>query len=111
MLNKTPAAISATLTVLILVLLAILFVLLQMVALNGASEKQGLTAIGLSLGCQSLAILLLGALAARATTFLITRVEWNSILAVMVTVLTAATIGGVIAFLSMIIAIPVAGIR
>jgi hypothetical protein len=111
MLNKTPAAISATLTILILILLAILFVLLQMVALNGASERQGLTAMGLSLGCQSLVILLLGAMAARATTFLITRVEWNNILAVAVTVLAAAMIGGVIGFLSMIITIPVAGIR
>jgi len=111
MSTKTPAAISATLTILILILLAVLFVLLQMVALNGFSERQGLTAMGLSLGCQSLAILLLGALAARATTILITRAEWNSILAVAVTVLAAATIGGVIAFLSTIIAIPVAGIR
>lgn len=111
MLNKTPATISAVLTVALLIFLAILFVLLQMVALNGASERQGLTAMGLSLGCQSLSIILLGALAARATTFLVTKVAWNSILAVTVTVLAAATIGGVIAFLSTIIAIPVAGIR
>jgi hypothetical protein len=82
-----------------------------MVALNGFSERQGLTAMGLSLGCQSLVILLLGARAARATTFLIARVAWNSILAVAVTVLAATTIGGVIAFLSTILAIPVAGIH
>ena len=50
MTNKSPATISAILTVLILVLLAILFALLQMVALNGASERQGLTAMGISLG-------------------------------------------------------------
>lgn len=109
--TRTPAAISAILTILILILLAALFVLLQMVALNGASERQGLIAMGLSLGCQSLAVLLLGALAARATTFLITKVAWNGILAVSVTVLAATTIGGVIAFLSTILAIPVAGIR
>ena len=108
---KTPATISAILTVLILVFLAIVFVLLQMVALNGASEQQGLTAMGLSLGCQSIAIIFLATLAARATTFLITKVEWTSLLAVAVTVLVASTIGGVIAFLSMLIAIPIAGIR
>lgn len=111
MSTKTPATISAVLTVALLILLAILFVLLQMVALNGASERQGLTAMGLSLGCQSLVIILLGTLAARATTFLIRRVAWNSILAVVVAVLVATMIGGVIAFLSTIIAIPVAGIR
>ena len=109
--SKSPATISAVLTVLILVFLAILFVLLQMIALNGASERQGLTAMGLSLGCQSLVVILLATLAARATTFLITRVEWNSILAVVVTVLAATTIGGVIAFLATVVSIPIAGIR
>lgn len=109
--TKSPATISALLTVLILVFLAIVFVLLQMVALNGASERQGLTAMGLSLGCQSLAVILLAALAARATSFLITRVEWNSILAVVVTVLVATMIGGVISFLVSVVAIPIVGIR
>jgi membrane protease YdiL (CAAX protease family) len=109
--NRSPATISAILTVLILIFLAVVFVLLQMVALNGTSERQGLTAMGLSLGCQSLAVILLATLAARATSFLITRVEWNSILAVAVTVLVATTIGGVIAFLVSVIAIPIVGIR
>jgi hypothetical protein len=111
MSNRSPATISAILTVLILIFLAIVFLLLQMVALNGVSERQGLTAMGLSLGCQSLVIILLATLAARATTFLITKVEWNSILAVATTVLVAGTIGGVVSFLVSIIAIPVAGIR
>ena len=110
MSRKSPATISAILTVLILVFLAIVFVLLQMVALNGATERQGLTAMGLSLGCQSIVVILLATLAARATTFLITKVEWNSILAVVVTVVIASVIGGVISFLTSIIAIPVAGI-
>ena len=111
MSNKSPAAISAILTVIILVFLAIVFVLLQMIALNGASERQGLTAMGLSLGCQSILVILLATLAARATRFLITKAEWNSILAVVITVLVATTIGGVISFLVSVIAIPVAGVR
>jgi hypothetical protein len=82
-----------------------------MVALNGVSERQGLTAMGVSLGCQSLVIILLAALAARATTFLVTKAEWNSLLAVAVTVLGASVMGGVIAFLSSFISIVVAGIR
>jgi hypothetical protein len=109
--TKTPATVSAILTILILVLLAVVFVLLQMVALNGVSERQGVTAMGVSLGCQGIVMILLGGLAARATTFLITKTEWNSILAVIVTVLVATTIGGVIAFLSSFISIAVAGIR
>jgi membrane protease YdiL (CAAX protease family) len=110
MTRKSPATLSAILTVIILVILAVIFTLLQMVVLNGASERQGLTAMGISLGCQSLIILMLATLASRATTFLITKVEWNSILAVVVTVTVAATIGGVISFLASIVAIPVAGI-
>jgi membrane protease YdiL (CAAX protease family) len=108
--NKTPATISTILTVLILVLLAILFVLLQMVALNGASERQGLTAMGISLGCQSIVVILLGTFAARATTWLITKVQWNSTLAVVITVIVATIIGGAVSFLASVLAIPVAGI-
>ena len=109
--TKAPASISAILTIIILIFLAIVFVLLQMVALNGVSERQGFTAMGVSLACQGIVMILLGILAARATAFLITRAEWNSILAVAVTVLIATIIGGVIAFLSSIISIAVAGIR
>jgi hypothetical protein len=109
--TRTPASISAILTIVILIFLAIVFVLLQMVALNGVSERQGFTAMGVSLACQGIVMILLGILAARATAFLITRAEWNSILAVAVTVLIATIIGGVIAFLSSIISIAVAGIQ
>lgn len=109
--DKRPALLSAILTVVFLILLAVISVFLQMAALNGAGERQGVTALSISLACQGIVILLLAILAARATGFLITRVSWNSILAVAVTVLVATTIGGTISFLSSIIAIPLAGIR
>jgi hypothetical protein len=109
--NKTPATISAVLTIAILAALAVLSVLMQMIALNGASERQGFTAMGISLACQGIVILLMGILAARVTRFLITKVDWNSILAVVVTVIVATTIGGTLAFLASVIAIPIAGIR
>ncbi|HSL45067.1 MAG TPA: hypothetical protein VK897_16665 [Anaerolineales bacterium] len=111
MSTKTPVVISAVLTVVLLILLAIASVFLQMIALNGASERQGVTAMGISLACQGIVILLLAILAARATRFLITRVDWNSILAVVVTVFVATVLGGTISFLSTIISIPIAGIR
>lgn len=111
MRNKTPAAISATLTVLILSLLVVVFVLFQMIALNGASERQGTTAMGIALACQSLVIIFLGIFAAWATNLLIVKVGWDRILAVIVTVIVATTLGGTISFLATIIAIPVAGIR
>lgn len=111
MTNKTPATVSAVLTVVLLVLLATILLLLQMVALSGTAERQGVTAMGISLACQSLVIILLALFAARSTKFLITRVNWNSILAIIITVLVATMIGGAISFLSSVISIPVAGIR
>jgi hypothetical protein len=110
MTKNRPAVLSALLTFLVLILLAFFTVFLQMVALNGASERQGFTAMGISLACQSIAILLLGIFAAKATRFLITNVNWNNTLAVTVTVLVATVLGGTLSFLFSIIAIPIAGI-
>ncbi|HSL29211.1 MAG TPA: hypothetical protein VK900_08445 [Anaerolineales bacterium] len=109
--TRTPATVSVILTVLLLILLAVVSLLLQMVALNGVSERQGVTAMGISLGCQGVVLILLAVFAARATRFLIASVNWNSILAVATTVLVATVIGGAISFLSTIISIPIAGIR
>jgi hypothetical protein len=109
--TRTPATISVVLTVILLLLVAGIALLLQMVALNGAGGRQGATAMGISLACQGVVILLFAIFAARATRFLITKVDWNSILAVIVTVVIAAVIGGTLSFLSTIISIPIAGIR
>lgn len=111
MTDRSAASISAILTVGMLIFLAIVLLLLQMVLLNGFSEKQGMTAMGLSLACQSIVIILLSTLAARATDLLITKVNWNRVLAIAVTVLGATMIGGTISFLASLIAIPIAGIR
>ena len=108
---RTPVILSAVLTVLLLILLGVVSVLLQMAALNGASERQGVTAMSISLACQGIVMILLAVFSVRATNFLITKVGWNSILAVVVTVFVAATIGGVFSLLSSIFAIPMAGFR
>jgi hypothetical protein len=109
--NKTPALISAVLTVLLLIVLAVLLLLFEMVALNGASERQGVTAMGISLVCQGVGIILLGILAGRLTNLLITKFNCNQILAVVITVAVGTLVGGSISFLSIVIAIPLAGIR
>jgi hypothetical protein len=111
MLNKNPATVSVILTILLLIFIAVVLLLFEMVALNGASERQGLTAMVLSLGCQGVVMLLAGVVARWLTNFLITKATWNNIMAVITAVLVAASVGGAISFLSMIIAIPLAGIR
>jgi hypothetical protein len=108
---KTPAIISAVLTILLLILFAILSIFTQMIALNGVSERQGFTAMGISLGCQGLGVILAAVFAWWSTNLMIAKFKWNKILAVAVAVIATSLFGGFIAFLSIIISIPIAGIR
>lgn len=111
MANKTPAIISAVLTILLLILFAVLSIFTQMIALNGVSESQGMTAMGISLVCQGVGVILAGMFAGWLTNRVITKFDWNKILAVIVAVITGIMIGGTISFVSTILSIPLAGIR
>ena len=109
--SKTPAIISTIVTILLLLVFAVLSVLAQMLALNGASERQGMTAMGISLGCQGMGVILAGILSWRLTYLAIQKFNWNRILAVAVSVIAGVIFGAAISFLSIIISIPLAGIR
>jgi len=109
--GKTPALISAILTFLLLMVLAIVSVLLEMLALNGASESQGVTAMGVAILCQGVGALLLAFLAWRLTNLLITKFQWNAALAVIVAVFAGGLLGAGLAFLSILISIPLAGVQ
>ena len=108
---RIPSMISAGLTVFLLILFVILFLFVQMVALNGASERQGIAALGISLICQGAGVILAALLAWRITNLIITKLNWNVILAVVIAVVAGTFLGGLLSFLSVIIAIPMAGIR
>ena len=109
--NKTPAIISAVLTVILLVIFGVLSVLTQMLVLNDVSERQGMTAMGVSLVCQGAGAILAAAFAAWLTNLVITKFNWNNILAVVIAVIAGTLLGGLISFLSIIISIPLAGVR
>lgn len=111
MTNKTLAIISAVLTVVLLILFAVLSVFMQMIALNGVSERQGTTAMGISLVCQGIGLILAALCAGWTSNFVIRRFNWNKILAILVAVIIGTLIGGAITFVSFIISIPLAGIR
>jgi hypothetical protein len=110
MLNKTPAIISSILTVILLIIFAILSVFAQMIALNGVSESQGITAMGISLVCQGVGVILAGVFAGWLSRLVITKFNWNKVLAVIVAVMAGILLGGAISLLSTIISIPLAGI-
>ena len=109
--NTTPAIISAVLTVILLIIFGILSVFTQMLVLNGVSEGQGVIAMGVSLLCQGAGAILAALLAGWLTNFVITKFNWNKILAIVVAVIAGTLLGGVISFLSIIISIHLAGIR
>lgn len=111
MSNKTPAVISTVLTIIFLVILAAASVLFEMLALNGASERQGTLAMGISLACQGVSLVLITVFTRWLTNLLIARFNWNKIVAVIVTVISGVLLGGIVSFLSLIISIPIAGIR
>src|SRR5687768_13181289 len=109
--NKRPAIISAVLTIILLIIFGVLSVFTQMLVLNGVSERQGMTAMGVSLVCQGAGAILAAAFAAWLTNLVITKFNWNNILAVVIAVIAGTLLGGLISFLSIIISIPLAGVR
>ena len=111
MTNKTPVIISSILTIVMLILFAVLSVFTQMIALNGVSENQGMTAIGISLVCQAGGLILAALFAGWISNLVITKFNWNKVLAVIVAVIAGVLIGGILSFASTIISIPLAGIR
>ena len=111
MLNKTAVVISAILTIILLVIIAIVSVFTQMIALNGVSESQGMTAMGISLVCQGVGVIFAGLFAGWISNFVIIRFNWNKILAVIVAVVAGVLIGGIISLISTIFSIPLVGIR
>jgi hypothetical protein len=109
--NKTPSVIATAITIILLITLAVLSVLFEMLALNGASESQGVTAMGISLACQSVGLILIGIFTWRSTRLLISKFGWNAAAAVIVSVIGGTVLGMGISFLSALISIPVAGIH
>ena len=111
MSNRTASIVSTILSLLLLVIFAILAIVFEMIALNGAGESQGVTAFGISMACLVAGAILLGLLAWKVTAILITKLSLNPILAITLTVALGMLVSGLIAFLSILIAIPLAGIR
>jgi uncharacterized membrane protein len=109
--NKKPVRTAAVITMILLFLIAVLSVLLEMVALNGVSERQGMLAMGSSLLCNGLGIILFGSFSGWLTGFFIARFNWNSTLAVVIAVTAGAVIGSAGSLLSLMLSIPLAGIR
>lgn len=111
MSNKTPAILSTILTVVLLAITALVLTFVQVVLLNGASERQGMSALGISLGCQGVGLILAAILAWRLTDPLVSKFNGNRVLAILVSVVAGTLLGAVISFLAVIVGVIAAGIR
>src|SRR5262245_28873979 len=109
--TKAPAIISSILTIVLLLILAVLSVFTQMIVLNGASENQGMTAMGISLVCQGIGLILARLFSGWISNFVITKFNWNKALAVILAVIVGTLLGAGLSLFATIISIPLAGIR
>jgi hypothetical protein len=110
--NKAPAIISAILTVLFLVVIAILLLVGQLLALNGFSERQGTVSLVTSLVCQGTSVVLAAVLASRLTQAFIEKFNWNKAVAVIVAVVAGIFPGTVLMSLGFFVSVLIAeGLR
>jgi hypothetical protein len=111
MSTRTASLLATILSILLLLIFAVLTVIFALIALNGASESQGIQAISFSLACLGVGAILLGILAWKGTKFLITNLSLNPVLAIALIVALALLIGGALSILSILVSIPLAGIQ
>lgn len=111
MSQRTASVVSLLLSLLLLLIFAVLTLIFEMIAMNGATQSQGATALGISLTCLSTGAILLGMLAWKMAAILITRYNLHPILAVTLTVAFGLLVSGMVSVVSLLFSLPLAGIR
>lgn len=112
MRNNLPAVVSALATFILLVITDFLMFVVQMVALNGVTDQsKASTAIGMGVVCQGVTLLLVSAFAGWFANTLIMRFDWSRAIAVIASVIVGTLLGAAISLISVVIAIPMTGIR
>ena len=103
---------SAILTVILLILTTAVILIAQLVALNGFGEREGTFAVGASLLCQGVGIVVAALVASRLSGWLVTRFDWHKALSVIVAVLAGTMLGGGFGVISIMLSVAVAeGLR
>ncbi len=100
--NKTPAIISAVITFTLLVVISAALSFGQLVALNGFSEQAGLISLVTSLVCQGVGNILAVIIAWRLTIRFITKSNWGSVPAVLVSIVAGTVTGAGLAVIALI---------
>ncbi|MCI0552838.1 MAG: hypothetical protein L0287_17955 [Anaerolineae bacterium] len=98
--NKTPAIISAVLTLTLLIIISVILSFGQLVALNGFSERVGSISLVTSLICQGVGNILAVIIAWRLTIRFITKSNWGNVPTVLVSVLAGTFTGAALSFVA-----------
>lgn len=106
--TKTPSIVSTVLTVILLLLFGVASMFFLMVALNGFSTSEGGPGLITSLVCNVIGIIISAILAWRLPRWLIGKFNWNSIVAVIVSVLAGFIVGGGLSAVALFIGVIVA---
>lgn len=103
--NKTPAIVSAVLTLILLIIISVILSFGQLVLLNGFSGRVASIALNASFICQGIGNILAVIIAWRLTLRFITKSNWSNVAAVLVSVLAGTLTGAGLSFISIIASI------
>ena len=103
--TKTPSIVSTLVTVILLILFVIASGFFLLVALNGFDSSSGEPALITALTCNILGIIVAAVLAWQLPKWLITKFNWNNIVAVIVSVVVGFILGSGLSGVAMFIAV------
>lgn len=106
--TNTPSIVSTIITVLLLLLTAALGLFGLVIGLNGYNDSAGGPALAATFACNGIVIILAAILAWRLPKWLVGKFNWNSVLAVIVSVIAGTTAGGILSFISIFVGIFIA---
>lgn len=110
--SKTPVVVSVILTIVLLLLVVAFSFFMQIILMNGViNSSQTNIALGTSLGCQGLEIILGAILAGWLTRLFINRFNMNKVLAVILAIVPVAIVAAVLSFIAIFVGLAVAGIK
>jgi sugar phosphate permease len=110
--SNRPAIVSALATFILLAIVGFILFVAQLVALNGViDQSKTSTSIAMGAICQGISLLLASAFAGWFANTLIMKFDWNRATAVIAAVIVGTLLGAAISLISVVVAIPMAGIR
>ena len=105
---KKSSIVSRVLTTIVLVVIGVIILLVEVIALNGTSDREAGPALLTALICHSASAILVVILVGRLARLLLTKYNWNGIPAMMVSVLAGTLSGGFLFILATVLSVMLA---